>query len=78
MVQFGFVSSKLDRHVYTLKSRNSFAILLYVDGILLAGNDTKILNKIKLELSSEFEIIDMGDASYVLGIEIIRDSKIEH
>ena len=76
MIQLGFISNKLDRCVYTLKSGSSFAILsLYVDDILLAGNDIEMLNKIKLELGSEFEMKDMGEASYVLGIEIIRDRK---
>ena len=46
-----------------------------MDDILLAGNDIEMLNKTKADLSEKFEMKDMGDASYILGIQIIRDRK---
>ena len=48
---------------------------LYVDDILLATNDIELLNKVKIELSEKFEMKDMGEAFYVLGIQIFRDRK---
>ena len=41
--------------------------------ILLATNDLGLLNQTKEFLSKNFEMKDMGEASYVTGIEIIRD-----
>ena len=53
---------------------NKFIFLvLYVDDILLAANDLGILRETKDFLSMNFEMKDMGEASYVIGIEIFRD-----
>ncbi|KAL0400373.1 UNVERIFIED_CONTAM: Retrovirus-related Pol polyprotein from transposon RE2 [Sesamum radiatum] len=48
-------------------------LVLYVDDILLIGNDFKMLDDIKAWLSTQFSIKDMGEASYILGIKIHRD-----
>jgi hypothetical protein len=48
-------------------------LILYVDDILLIGNDTKLLKSIKYYLNSKFSMKDLGDAAYILGIEIYRD-----
>ncbi|RDX71065.1 hypothetical protein CR513_49626, partial [Mucuna pruriens] len=45
-------------------------LILYVDDILLATNDLGIFHETKKFLSSNFEIKDMGEASYVIRIEI--------
>jgi hypothetical protein len=44
-----------------------------VDDILLACSDKTLLHEIKVFLSSNFDMKDLGDGSYVLGIEIHRD-----
>ncbi|KAL0445206.1 UNVERIFIED_CONTAM: hypothetical protein Slati_2243300 [Sesamum latifolium] len=48
-------------------------LVLYVDDILLIGNDVKVLGDIKVWLSTQFAMKDMGEASYILGINIYRD-----
>ncbi|KAL0278017.1 UNVERIFIED_CONTAM: Retrovirus-related Pol polyprotein from transposon RE1 [Sesamum radiatum] len=45
-------------------------LVLYVDDILLIGNDVKMLGNIKAWLSTQFSMKDMGEASYILGIKI--------
>jgi len=45
---------------------------LSVDDILLARSDLELINATKQWLPSVFEMKDMGEARYVLGIEIIR------
>ena len=45
-------------------------LVLYVDDILLATNDTGILYQTKKFLSKNFEMKDLGEASFVLGIQI--------
>ena len=53
---------------------SQFVILvLYVDDILLAANDKGMLRDVKEFLSKNFEMKDMGEASYVIGIEIFRN-----
>jgi hypothetical protein len=49
-------------------------IVLYVD-ILLASNDLGLLHETKQTISQNFEMKDLGEASYVIGIEIHRDRK---
>ena len=46
---------------------------MYVDDILLATNDKGMLYEVKQFLSNNFDMEDMGDASYVIGIKIHRD-----
>ncbi|KAL0378487.1 UNVERIFIED_CONTAM: Retrovirus-related Pol polyprotein from transposon TNT 1-94 [Sesamum radiatum] len=48
-------------------------LVLYVDDILLIGNDVKMLGDIKAWLSTQFSMKDMGEASYILSIKIYRD-----
>ena len=52
---------------------NTFFLVLYVDDILLASNDLRLLHDTKQFLTQNFEMKDMGEASYVIGIEIHRD-----
>ena len=48
-------------------------LVLYVDDILLASSDVSLLQATKKFLSSNFDMKDLGEALFVLGIEIHRD-----
>ena len=64
----------VDDCVYHKFSGSKFIFLiLYVDDILLATNDIGLLYETKRFLSRNFEMKDLGDASFVLGIQIHRD-----
>jgi hypothetical protein len=45
-----------------------------MDDILLATSDVNLLLEMKF-LSSNFDMKDLGEASFVLGIEILRDRR---
>ena len=45
------------------------SLALYVDDILLATNDTDLLIETKQLLFSHSDMKDLGEASYVLGIQ---------
>jgi hypothetical protein len=45
-------------------------LILYVDDILLASSDKNLLYEAKGFPSSNFDMKELGDVSYVLGIEI--------
>jgi hypothetical protein len=71
---FGFVKNQVDNYVYIKIKGSMFIILvLYVDDILLASSDKNLLHEIKEFLSSNFDMRDLGDASFVLGTESHRD-----
>ena len=71
---FGFKENKVDNCIYIKVKGGKFIILvLYVDDILLASSDKSMLHETKDFLSSHFDMKDLGDASYVLGIEIYQD-----
>ena len=46
---------------------------MYVDDILLATNDRGFMHEVKQFLSNHFDMKNMGDASYFIGIKIFRD-----
>uniref|UniRef100_A0A2N9GY51 Uncharacterized protein n=1 Tax=Fagus sylvatica TaxID=28930 RepID=A0A2N9GY51_FAGSY len=68
ITSFGFEMIEEDHCVYLKQSKRSILILsLYVDDILLAGNDMDSIVTTKKWLSSTFEMKDMGEANFVLG-----------
>jgi len=50
-------------------------LLLYVDDMLIVSKSKSVINKFKKDLSSEFEMKDLGKAKKVLGMEIERDRR---
>ena len=72
--RFEFKENKVDNCIYTKFRGSKFVfLLLYVDDILLASSDINLLLETKKFLSCKFDMKDLGEASYVLGIEIHRD-----
>lgn len=45
--------------------------MVYVDNILIIGNDTSYISKLIETLSSRFVMKDLGNLSYFLGIEVV-------
>ena len=71
ITSFGFKENTIDRCIYLKISGSKFIFLiLYVDDILLANSDLGLLHTTKKFLSENFEMKDMGEATYVIGIEI--------
>ncbi|KAJ0843293.1 putative RNA-directed DNA polymerase [Helianthus annuus] len=76
LIDFGFKQSKCDHSLF-IKSTNSvfLVLLVYVDDIVLTGNDISEIDKVKKLLQSKFLIKDLGLLKYFLGIEVIRSSQ---
>ena len=69
IVSFSFEMNVVDNFVYHKFSGSKHIFLvLYVDDILLAKNDICMLHETKRFLAKHFEMKDLGDTSFVLGI----------
>ena len=45
-------------------------LVLYVDDVLLIGNDVGVMSSVKVLFSSQFDMKDLGETSYILGIRL--------
>jgi Reverse transcriptase (RNA-dependent DNA polymerase) len=50
-------------------------IAIYVDDLLIISNSSAAVAKVKLDLQSRFEMTDLGDTKWILGIEVTRDRR---
>ena len=48
-------------------------VVLYVDDMLLVGNNIEVIKEVKMQLSSKFDMKDLGAANLILGMEIKRN-----
>eukprot|EP00253_Pinus_taeda_P008606 PITA_08606 len=70
----GFTRSKADHCGYfKLICDRVIYLVLYVDDMLLVGNDKEIIQDLKTQLSSKFDMKYLVVANYILGMEIKRD-----
>ncbi|GAB2283344.1 hypothetical protein Dimus_039591 [Dionaea muscipula] len=73
---FGFDQSPDESYVYFRHSDKVVVFLIFfVDDILLIGNDVNALSSVKVWLSSQFDMKDLGEAIYILGIKLLRDRR---
>ncbi|CAL9006318.1 unnamed protein product [Prunus brigantina] len=69
----GFQQSRADYSLFTLVRGNSITvILLYVDDIIITGNDEQEIRNLKQFLNGCFRIKDLGLLKYFLGVEVAR------
>ncbi|KAL0305082.1 UNVERIFIED_CONTAM: Retrovirus-related Pol polyprotein from transposon RE1 [Sesamum calycinum] len=72
--EYNFIKNESDPCVYKTISESSVLYLtLYMDDILLIGNDVKMLGDTNAWLSTQFSMKDIGETSYILGIKIYQD-----
>jgi hypothetical protein len=68
-----FETSKADSSLFIRKTRlGPISILLYVDDLVITGADLDEINLVKRKLGGSFDMKDLGDLHYFLGIEVIR------
>ena len=75
MIRHDYCRSNHDNYIYykEVPSVCVIYLLLYVDDILIACTRVDEIQKLKLLLSGEFEMKDLGNAKQILGMEITRD-----
>ncbi|CAL2249092.1 unnamed protein product [Prunus armeniaca] len=71
MKNFGYTLSHSDHTLFLKCDEGKLTTLIvYVNDIIVIGNDTKKKLKLQKYLSQEFEMKDLGDLKHFLGIEV--------
>jgi hypothetical protein len=76
MLGLGFTRSKEDHCVhFKLICDHLIYLVLYVDDMLLIGNNKEIIQDVKNQLPSKFDMKALDASNFILGMEIKRDRK---
>ena len=76
LVDNGFRRCHKEYCIYIQKDNGTTTIIVvYVDDLTIASNSMDRINLIKKTLSSRFDMKDLGEVSYLLKIEIVRNRK---
>ncbi|XP_019429680.1 PREDICTED: uncharacterized protein LOC109337211 [Lupinus angustifolius] len=68
-----YKQSQHDHSLFTKSYVPHFtALLIYVDDLILAGNDPSEIQSVKIHLDTEFKIKDLGQLKYFFGLEVAR------
>ena len=66
---YNFIKNEDEPYVYKKVSGSQLTFLvLYIDDILLIGNDVSMMISVKVWLAKIFLMKDLGEATYILGI----------
>lgn len=73
LLTYGFKQSISDSSLFTLsKGDTKMVVLVYVDDLIVAGNNNRRCDQFKKYLQSCFQIKDLGALHYFLGLEVMR------
>ena len=73
LMQNGFRESDVDPSLFVNVTKGKLiAICIYVDDLIVIGDDDENINDVKRKLKSEFKISDLGELKYFLGIKIVK------
>eukprot|EP00253_Pinus_taeda_P016675 PITA_16675 len=76
LLESGFSRCHSDNTVYTKKVGKSLIILvLYVDDLILTGSDPNLINHVKSSLKKKFEMTDLGQLHYFLGLQVLQSKE---
>ncbi|RVW25069.1 Retrovirus-related Pol polyprotein from transposon RE1 [Vitis vinifera] len=76
MRAFGYRQSNSDHTLFLKKQHGKItALIVYVDDMVVTGNDSEERKAQQNYLSREFEMKDLGSLKYFLGIEVSRSSE---
>ena len=65
----GFTRSNADSSLFVkLTPKVKLMVLIYVDDLIIVGNDDKAISHLKTTLQQHFPITDLGALKYFLGI----------
>ena len=71
----GYTASPYDYTLFVRRTnKGTILLLLYVDDMIITGDDLSGIQELKDFLSQQFEMKDFGHLSYFLGLEITRST----
>jgi len=77
MKKLGYTQSQADHTLFVKRSTSGkrAILIVYVDDIVITGDDTQEIGHLKSCLHTEFKVKDLGQLKYFLGMEIARSGK---
>ncbi|CAL8999957.1 unnamed protein product [Prunus brigantina] len=77
MKKFGYVQSNSDHTLFLKRHKGKLtALIIYVDDMIVTGDDQAEMQNLQKYLASEFEMKSLGDLKYFLGIEVARSKHV--
>ena len=68
----GFEQSKPDYSLYVMHTdKGSVIVVIYVDDLIVTGDNVNAIRMLKRQLHSEFDMKDLGELCYFLGIKVV-------
>ena len=77
MLKQNFYKSETEATLYVRKSTDKVQLIvsLYVDDLFVTGGDEFVVNKFKIDMANEFEMLDLGLMHYFLGLQIYQEDE---
>jgi len=76
LVTSGFQTSNADFSLYVKKTNHGIVVIvIYVDDLIITGDSVEDISDLKKLLKQKFEMKDLGELRYFLGIEVIQSPK---
>ena len=76
MRSYGYKQSDSDHTLFLKHDQGKItALIIYVDDMVITGNDRQEMKNLEERLSKEFEMKNLGGLKYFLGIEVARSKE---
>ena len=76
MRKYRFKQSNSDHTLFIkYKVGKVVVLLVYVDDMIITGNDEEEITRLQKELATEFEMKNLGGLKCFLGIEVVRSKQ---
>ena len=74
-IKYGFKPSAADPCVFIKRDAagNTLVVVLYVDDMMIVGNNKRIVDVFIAAIEKQFDVKDLGDLKWILGMEVVRD-----
>ena len=74
--RYGFTQSNTNHTLFLKRQQGKVTVLIiYVDDIIITGDDREEISRLQKQLASEFEMTNLGGLKYFLGIEVAKSNQ---
>lgn len=76
LLKLGFTRAFSDTSIYSRRDKRGLIIVgLYVDDLTIAASNISIMVDFKREMTRVYEMKDLGELQFILGLQVVRDRK---